>query len=65
MGIQFNEPTHRHVYARQPHQEFYGRNIDKMPELIKDAKLPDRLPLSVAGFMKLRLRALDLYAAIL
>src|SRR3989344_3337256 len=57
MALQFNEPS------RKPYETdaFYGRNIDKMPELLKD----NRLPLSVAGFMKLRLKAHDLYSNVL
>lgn len=57
MTLQFNEP------ARKPYEadKYFGRNIDKMPELLAD----NRLPLSVSGFMKLRLKALDLYASIL
>ncbi len=57
MTLQFSEP------ARKPYEadNYFGRNIDKMPELLEY----NRLPLSVSGFMKLRLKALDLYASIL
>ena len=36
-----------------PYKEFYGRNVDQMPALIAES----RIPLSVAGLMQQRLRS--------
>lgn len=38
-----------------PYKEFYGRNVDKMPELIAEG----RIPMSVNGLMKRRLEVSD------
>lgn len=48
MAIDYSEPTERVKYI-----EFYGRNVDQMPKLIADK----RVPLSVAGLMERRLNA--------
>jgi hypothetical protein len=63
MALQFSDPTFRHAYAREQvdGNSFYGKNKDKMPELLQD----NRTPLSAAGLMKLRLRALDLYSNVI
>ncbi len=47
VSLKLNEPTEKF-------KEFYGRNIDQMPELIKEG----RAPLSVAGLMRRRLEVL-------
>lgn len=44
MALQLNVPT-------QVYKEFYGRNVDQMPKLIAEG----RVPLSVNGLMKRRL----------
>ena len=41
--------------AAQNYKEFYGRNTEQMPKLIAEG----RLPLSISGFMKRRLDALN------
>lgn len=46
-SLKLNEPVEKF-------KEFYGRNIDQMPELIKEGKTP----LSTAGLMKRRLEVL-------
>ena len=46
-SLKLNEPVEKF-------KEFYGRNIDQMPELIKEG----RAPLSTAGLMKRRLEVL-------
>ncbi|MCX6741654.1 MAG: hypothetical protein NTX24_00565 [Candidatus Pacearchaeota archaeon] len=37
--------------AREPYREFYGRNVEQMPKLVADK----RVPLNVAGLMQRRL----------
>ena len=40
--------------TREAYREFYGRNVEQMPKLIADG----RVPMSVAGLMQRRLDAL-------
>ena len=61
MDLQLNEPVmKRDNYVPFP-AENTGMNIDEMPKLLAD----NRYPLPFAGSMKLKLRALDLYASVL
>lgn len=45
MALNLNEPTEK------PNKEFYGRNVDQMPLLVAEG----RVPMSVAGLMNKRL----------
>ena len=61
MALQFNDPSMNiGTYVTFP-EEGTGKNIDQMSKLLAD----NRHPLTFAGSMKLKLRALDLYASVL
>src|SRR3989338_10531453 len=55
--LQFNAPVRERYEANR----YFGRNIDNMPKLLADG----RIPMSISDFMQLRLFALDLYAGTL